>query len=175
MLFLVCNFLNFGVFYSFLWFFELALVCLDTHLLKRLILSTFVWFLITFLPINYFIITVLVTTKEHILHPQMFYAAEIYIFTNWSTTFTIKAVLSTLAGFFYYYRDVLVSLTFVKQFKMLEKEDKNKLKKDLTLFGVLKHENRIGCSWCVILYFLYTLLVHLVSYDLFPGFSSFQY
>jgi hypothetical protein len=49
----------------------------------------------------------------------------------------IKAVLSTLAGFFYYSTDVLVSLTLVKQFKILEKEEENKLKKDLTLFGIL--------------------------------------
>jgi hypothetical protein len=52
-------------------------------------------------------------------------------------------ILSILAGFFYYYKHVLVSLTFVKQFKLLEEKVENKLKKDLTLFWALN----VSTAW----------------------------
>ena len=44
-------------------------------------------------------------------------------------------IISILAGFFYCYKYVLVSITFVKQFKILEEEVENKLKKYLMLLG----------------------------------------
>jgi len=66
----------------------------------------------------------------------------------------IKAVLSTLAGFFYYYTDVLVSLTFVKHFKILEKEEENKLKKDLTLFGILNTTTAVAVLVCNFILFV---------------------
>lgn len=78
-------------------------------------------------------------------------------------------ILSILAGFFYYYKNVLLSLTIVKRFKLLEEDVENKLKKDLALFGVLN----VSTAWlflvCNFIHFVDSSCV-LVSYDLFPGF-----
>ena len=78
-------------------------------------------------------------------------------------------ILSILAGFFYYYKHVLLSLTFVKQFKLLEEEVENKLKKDLTLFWALN----VSTAWlflvCSFIHFVDPFFI-LVAYDLFPSF-----
>jgi hypothetical protein len=78
-------------------------------------------------------------------------------------------ILSIVAGFFYYYKHVLVSLTFVKQFKLLEEEVENKLKKDLTLFWALN----VSTAWlflvCSFIHFVDPFFI-LVAYDFFPSF-----
>jgi len=78
-------------------------------------------------------------------------------------------ILSIVAGFFYHYKNVLVSLTFVKQFKLLEEEVENKLKKDLTLFWALN----VSTAWlflvCSFIHFVDPSFI-LVAYDLFQVF-----
>ena len=78
-------------------------------------------------------------------------------------------ILSILAGFFYYYKHVLVSLTFVKQFKLLEEEVENKLKKDLTLLWALNVSTAQLFLVCSFIHFVDPLFI-LVAYDLFPSF-----
>lgn len=147
----ICGIISFFIYPSMLTFFTLSLWF-------NLIL---VFYILTLLQVPVLIITVgaLCIIKSFV----------IFISAPLLTKVLFLVIFSTLCGFFCYYKNVILSLTFFKQFKTLEEEVENKLEKDLTLFGAL---NALT-TWLLLMFnFIYFVQPSyiLASYNSFPSF-----